>query len=90
MLNIKNSSNHQKSEKPTYKIIKTLSEDYCIIESLKDPVGVKLISFDELESGRIVWEGREILRQMAIQDRKAEAEKLQKISQMNKGRKSSH
>lgn len=79
--------NKARRPKPTYKIIKTLNEDYCIIESFKDPVGVKLVSFDELESGKVVWDGQEILRQIAAADRRNEAEKNQKLSQLNRGKK---
>lgn len=76
----------QSRPKSKYKIIKTLSEDTCIIESLEDPVAVKVVSFDELESGPIHWDAREINRQMAMMDKKADSERGQKVSQMNKGK----
>ena len=70
-------------EKPTWKIIRTLSEDYCIIEeNTKEHTATKLVSFDELETGKIFWDAPAIEAQMRAYDRSI----AQKASQMNRGK----
>ena len=70
-------------KKYPWKIIKTLSEDYCIIEeNTKEHTAVKLASFDELESGRVIWDVPIIEAQMKAYDRAL----AQKASQMNRAR----
>ena len=70
--------------KPTWRIIKTISEDYCIIEeNTKEHTRVKLVSFDELESGNVVWDAPYIEAQLRAYDKSL----AQKTAQMNKGKK---
>ena len=66
-----------------YKIIKTLSEDFCIIDfKTKDKEARKVVSFDQLERGEIIWDFDETVNQL----RRSEQEMSQKIAQMNGGR----
>lgn len=71
-------------EKPTWRIIKTLSEDYCIIEeNTKEHTAVKLVSFDELETGKVIWDVPIIEASLKAYDKAL----AQKTAQMNKGKK---
>lgn len=70
-------------KKYPWKIIRTLDEDYCIIEEItKEHTATKLVSFDELETGKVVWDAPLIEAQMRAYDKAL----AQKTSQMNRGR----
>jgi len=70
--------------KRDYTILRTIDEDTCVIEEKsKKRWGVKIASFDELDSGKpVVWDSELLEAEMHAYDLKQKRLREQKLSQL--------